>query len=399
VQEPPTRHWKYKNVNNFEEDLADTPARTRAELQIDNVREQGGMFVEAVRITRMPMIVTDATLRGNPIIFANDAFITLSGYDPAELMGQDPHFMNGAGTDPAAIRRYQAAIDDGRDDNLEILQYRKDGTPFRAMLFASPLDDGQGTVRHHFLSYLDITRRFEAEEDLRALTAQLEAKVSERTRELESANAALTILVAEKETLLAEVHHRAKNSLSIASALLGIQGRRQANPDVKTLFQEAQDRLMAMAKVHDLLSKSEVAQRVDLATYLGDLCDALRPIADGERIELRSEADRGILVHADTAIPLGIIATELVTNAVKYAFPSPACGTILVEARRRDSGRVMLRITDNGCGMGDGRPGSLGFGLVETLARQIQGDMVVADDPGVTVTIEFAEPEAQPAAT
>jgi PAS domain S-box-containing protein len=386
-------------VNNFEQDLADTPARTRSELQLDNVREQGGMFVEAVRITRMPMIVTDATLPGNPIIFANEAFIKLSGYGADELMGQNPHFMNGPGTDPAAVRQYQAAINDGRDDNLEILQYRKDGTPFRAALFASPLDDGQGTVRHHFLSYLDITRRFEAEEDLRALTAQLEAKVSERTRELESANATLTTLVAEKETLLAEVHHRAKNSLSIASSLLGIQGRRQANPDVKTLFQEAQDRLMAMAKVHDLLSKSEVAQRVDLATYLHDLCDALRPIADEDRVELRSEADQGILVHADTAIPLGIIATELVTNAIKYAFPPPASGTILVQARRCDANRVMLRIADNGCGMGSGRQGSLGLGLVETLVRQINGDMVVAGDPGVAVTIKFADPQAPAAAT
>ena len=79
--------------------------------------------------------------------------------------------MNGAETDPASIRRYQAAIEAGRDETLEILQYRKDGTPFRAMLFASPLDDGQGRVTNHFLSYLDITRRYEAEGKLRSLTS------------------------------------------------------------------------------------------------------------------------------------------------------------------------------------------------------------------------------------
>lgn len=381
-------------VNNFEGNMADTAARTRSELQIDNLREQGGFFVEAVRLTRMPMIVTDATLPGNPIIFANDAFVRLSGYGLEELTGQDPHFMNGGGTDPETIRSYQAAMAAGEDKNVEIVQYKKDGTPFRAMLFASPLEDGQGRVLHHFLSYLDITRRFEAEEDLRLLTQQLEAKVAARTSELRKANAVLTRLVGEKEMLLAEVNHRAKNSLSIASALLSIQGRRQADPAVRALFQEAQDRLMAMARVHDLLSKSETSQRVDLATYLGDLCGALSPITEGDDcIALQAESDENILVHADIAIPLGIVATELITNSVKYAFPPPKCGTIRVEARRQEPGRVELTIADDGVGMQGSREGSLGYGLVETLVRQIGGTMKVAADRGVAVSILFPHPE------
>jgi PAS domain S-box-containing protein len=159
-------------VNDFQQNMPDTVARTMAERHIDAVRQQGGMFVEAVRVTRMPMLVTDATLPGNPITFANDAFIDLSGYTIDELLGQDPHFMNGDETDPEAIRQYETAIKEGRDETLELVQHRKDGTPFRAMLFASPLNDGQGTVTNHFLSYLDITRRFEAEESLRALTLE-----------------------------------------------------------------------------------------------------------------------------------------------------------------------------------------------------------------------------------
>ena len=150
----------------------------------------------------------------------------------------------------------------------KILRYRKDGTPFRAMLFASPLDDGQGTVTSHFLSYLDITRRFDAEESLRALTVELEARVAARTEQLEAAMARLTNLVTEREMLLVEVNHRAKNSLAIAASLLGIQGRRQPEEAVRALFEQAQDRLNAMARVHDLLSKSEEAQRVNVATYV-----------------------------------------------------------------------------------------------------------------------------------
>ncbi|MBM6583799.1 PAS domain-containing protein [Microvirga sp. BT689] len=385
-------------MNEFQEDMADTAGRTVTERHIDAIRQQGGLFVEAVRRTRMPMLVTDATLPGNPIVFANQAFVDLSGYSMDELLGQDPHFMNGVGTEPEAIRRYQAAIKEGRDETLEILQYRKDGTPFRAMLFASPVDDGQGTVTNHFLSYLDITRRFDAEENLRSLASELENRVAARTGELEAANARLSALVTEREMLLVEVNHRAKNSLAIAASLLGIQGRRQPDPAVRALFEEAQDRLNAMARVHDLLSKSERGQHVDVSMYVADLCEALRPITgDGDRVSLKADIDQGILVDADTAVPLGIVLTELITNAVKYAFPAPRSGTILVRALRVQSGWVELMVRDDGVGMSSLREGSLGYGLVRSLVQQIRGEIDVRNDAGLVVTISFPEAPQQSA--
>src|SRR4051812_19454029 len=175
--------------------------------------------------------------------------------------------------------------------------------PFRAMLFASPLDNGQGRVTHHFLSYLDITRRYDAEGELRTLTCKLDRRVVERTHDLEASNAKLEAanqklskLLAERNMLLSEVNHRAKNSLSVAASLLAIQGRRQPDRAVRALFEEAQDRLNAMARVHDLLSKSESIQRVDLATYVTDLCEALRPITQNDgRVGFAVSAEEGIL--------------------------------------------------------------------------------------------------------
>lgn len=79
-------------MNQFKANLQDTTARALSEGHIEAVRQQGGFFVEAVRVTRMPMVVTDATLPGNPILFANEAFVHLSGYSFEELVGQDPHF-------------------------------------------------------------------------------------------------------------------------------------------------------------------------------------------------------------------------------------------------------------------------------------------------------------------
>ncbi len=385
-------------MNEFKENVADTANRTVAERHIEAVRQQGGVFVEAVRRTRMPMLVTDATLPGNPIVFANQSFVDLSGYTMDELLGQDPHFMNGQGTDPEAIQRYQAAITQDRDETLEILQYRKDGTPFQAMLFASPVDDGQGTVISHFLSYLDITRRFNAEESLRVLTAELEARVAARTRELEAANKRLSALVTEREMLVMEVNHRAKNSLFIAASLLGIQGRRQPDMAVRALFEEAQDRLNAMARVHDLLSKSEQAQHVDVSVYVADLCEALRPLTgDDDRVILKVEINEGILVDADTAVPLGIVLTELITNAVKYAFPAPRPGTILVRAHRSQPGRVELAVRDDGVGMSSLREGSLGYSLIRSLVQQIRGEIDVRNEAGLVVTISFPEEAKQTA--
>ena len=379
-------------MNNFEEDLPGTIERTRSERHIGAMREQGGVFVDAVRLTRMPMMVTDATLPGNPITFANEAMVKLSGYSPEELLGQDPHFMNGPDTDPDAIRRYETAMSEGRDATLEIVQHRKDGSAFRAMLFASPLDDGQGTVVNHFLSYLDISRRYEAERDLRLLTTELERRVAERTKELEEVNARLREVDAEREMLMVEVNHRAKNSLAVASSLLNIQARRQADPAVKALFDQACERLNAMARVHDLLSKAESAQLIDLAVYVRALCDALSALTGGgERIELRAEAEDGIMLSADTAFPLGIVLTELVTNALKYAFPPPRAGEIVVGACRAPDGRVEVLVRDNGVGMGSPREGSLGYGLVRSLTKQMRGELDLRSEDGVSVRIKFSD--------
>jgi two-component sensor histidine kinase len=189
---------------------------------------------------------------------------------------------------------------------------------------------------------------------------------------------------------LVEVNHRAKNSLAIAASLLGIQGRRQPDPAVRALFEEAQDRLTAMARVHDLLSKSESSQRVDLATYVTDLCEALRPITENDnRIRLERSTEDGILMEADTAFSLGIVLTELITNAVKYAFPPPRSGTILTQARRSEPGRVELVIRDDGVGMSSLREGSLGYGLIRSLVQQISGELDIQSGAGLTVKISL----------
>jgi PAS domain-containing protein len=116
--------------NEFQEGLEGTTSRTASERDVENVRERGGVFVEAVRVTRMPMVVTDATLPGNPITFVNPAFVGLSGYQSEELLGQDPHFMNGPATDPESIKDMRPPSRKGAMRRWKFCSIEKTDLPF-----------------------------------------------------------------------------------------------------------------------------------------------------------------------------------------------------------------------------------------------------------------------------
>lgn len=377
-------------MSGFRSNLPGTPERSEAERKVEAVQQQGGIFAKAVAATRVPMMVADAALPGNPVIFANGAFLAMSGYTMDEVLGQEPHFLDGPDTDPATIQRFKAALAEQRDETLEVLQYRKDGSTLWATLFVSRWTDGTGRIVHHFLSFLDITRRRAAEDDLRCLTQDLERRVAERTQELTVANERLSRLLAENDVLLREVDHRAKNSLAIASSLLITQAYQQADPAVRALFLDTQERLGAMAHAHNLLSKSRDPRRIELAPYLRDLCASLMSATGttaGIRIE--AQADEDIHISADHAIALGLVVNELITNAVKHAFPPSLAGRIEVTARRPHAGRVVLRVRDNGVGMSGDREGALGYGIVRALVGQINGEMELSRDVGVAVTVTF----------
>lgn len=179
----------------FVRDKPGTNARTEAEADIETLRQRGGLFVEAVARTRMPMAVTDARLPGNPIVFANDAFLRLAGYSMQEVMGQKPHFLNGPDTDPQDAARFREALRRGEDIVVDSWQYRKDGSRFFAAVFVSPILGEDGQVIQHFLSYLDITRRVVAEDEIRSHASELEASVEERTRALAESETRLTTVL------------------------------------------------------------------------------------------------------------------------------------------------------------------------------------------------------------
>lgn len=167
--------------NAFEHDKPGTMARDRAEAAIEVVRRRGGVFVEAVRATRMAMALTDPALPGNPIIFANQSFLDISGYALEEVLGQQPYFMNGPDTDPEDAERFRHILEEDRDGLIETVQYAKDGRRFVATVLLTAFKNEDGATLHHFLSWSDVTRRVDAEESAAKLR-QAQAALHESER-------------------------------------------------------------------------------------------------------------------------------------------------------------------------------------------------------------------------
>lgn len=151
------------------EDVLKSKQQENAEARVDSFRDALGPFVTAADTTRMPMLFTDARAPDHPIIYANQAFLNLTGYEEHEVMGQSFNFLMRRGTDPEMLAEIQSSFEGGRD--LEpLVRYRcKDGSAVWLLVFITPVRNKDGAVEQHFSSFVNITRQKEEEERLQAL--------------------------------------------------------------------------------------------------------------------------------------------------------------------------------------------------------------------------------------
>lgn len=199
----------------------------------------------------------------------------------------------------------------------------------------------------------------------------------------------------EKETLLKEVHHRVKNNLNVVASLLSMQSRHAKVKEDELLFEEARHRIIAMARVHERLYRSVSLASIDFEPYARDLVQMLAKAFNRPDVAVSLDVAH-IELEPDTAIPLGIIINELVTNCYKYAFPAGRSGVIAVELHILPGGPVQLTVRDDGVGIAsrleESQPDSLGHELVSLLAEQLDGRVVVTADNGTTFTITVPKP-------
>jgi len=131
------------------------------------INDRGNVFFAAIEMTRMAMVLTDPNQPDNPIIFANRAFQDLTGYAEEEIVGRNCRFLQGAQTDRQAVQEIHAAVEEQRAISAEILNYKRDGTPFWNALFIAPVFASDGKLLYFFASQLDVTRRRTSEQALR----------------------------------------------------------------------------------------------------------------------------------------------------------------------------------------------------------------------------------------
>ncbi|WP_432736541.1 sensor histidine kinase [Maridesulfovibrio sp. FT414] len=235
---------------------------------------------------------------------------------------------------------------------------------------------------------------------------ELERKIRERTDELRNMNKILSeeisarkkseqlvrASLAEKEVMLKEIHHRVKNNLQVISSLLSLQSGYTDDTEASNLLKECQHRVRSMSMLHEKLYRSEDLSRIDMNEYALTLISfLLRSYSVDGQITPNYDINN-IHLAIDSAIPCGLIINELVSNALRHAYPDNSCGTLNISMRQTD-GNIELQVSDNGIGMPDkftiGCTKTLGMTLVETLAHQLNGTVSLYNDNGATIKITF----------
>ena len=207
----------------------------------------------------------------------------------------------------------------------------------------------------------------------------------------------------EKESLLQEVHHRVKNNLQLISSLLNLQASRIADPAVAELFADSRNRVRSMALVHENLYRAGNFARVPMAAHIGNLCAQLtRAYGTDERKVALTANVQDIQLGLNRAVSCGLIVNELVSNALKHAFPGERTGQIRITLETTPQGRYAMTVADDGIGLPDdvdvARADSLGLQLVDDLAHQLHGEVVARRERGTTFVVTFdADPESAPA--
>jgi PAS domain S-box-containing protein len=201
----------------------------------------------------------------------------------------------------------------------------------------------------------------------------------------------------EKEMLLKEIHHRVKNNLMIISSLLDLQSQYIRDQDDLRIFKESQSRADSMALIHERLYRSTDLKHIDFGDYIRSLTNTLYNtyVLEPSRIKLVLNVEE-IMIDINTAIPLGLIVNELITNSMKHGFPEGKTGEISIGFYKKGE-NLFLEVHDDGVGFPDDldfrETNSLGLQIVNSLTRQIDGDISRDRDKGTNFKIKFKETE------
>lgn len=345
-------------------------ARKEAESQMRESEERfRGAFENA------PIGMAMVSLEGR-WMRVNHAICRLVGRSEEELLASTFQDITHPDDLNADLDQVRALIGGQRDHyTMEKRYFHKSGRIVWALLAVTIIRREDGEPLHFVSQIEDITASHEAAESMRA---SLE----------------------EKEVLLREIHHRVKNNLQVISSLLQLQSGYLNDPQDVAMFRECQARIHAMGLVHDRLYRSDNLSTIDFSEHLRELVSLIvRGQSSGmENIRMVIQSD-AIEVNLDTAIPLGLITAELITNAYKHAFAGRQGGVITVSLIRLTSQDLELTVEDDGVGLpaafDPAKARSLGLRLIRALAGQLRADFSISS-PGAGSRARLVVPAENP---
>jgi two-component sensor histidine kinase len=233
---------------------------------------------------------------------------------------------------------------------------------------------------------------------LRKKAAWLERELAAEREARARSEAFISETLEERNILMGEIHHRVKNNLQIIISLLRLQGGGAAQEATREALARAVDRVQAISMAHERLYKSSDFSSADISAYLRDLLNSLSSALraeGGEGVEFVLEAEP-LPLDPDRCIDCGLIVNELVTNAVKHAFPGDVCADAskrVTVCFSRQGDDYLLSVSDNGVGMPGpmtaGKTGSLGIRMVNSLVRQLKGRLELGPGPGTSISVRF----------
>ena len=338
-------------------------AQTLAQAIVDTIHE--------------PLLVLDAGLN---VLAASRAFYAVFKVNPDRTMGRLLYDLGDGQWNIPALRLLLETIipDHVAMDGFEV-DHVFPGVGRRTMLLnARKVLYETRADTTILLAFTDVTARRAVEQE--------KAELLERTEEL----------LRQKQVLLQEMQHRVANSLQIIASILLLKARAVTSEETRRDLQDAHQRVLSVAEVQSHLHASGGVDRIAVEPYLAKLCGSLAAsmIADDNPTRIVVEADDG-WIASDKAVSLGLIVTELVINAIKYAFPTARADALVRIAYESAGGDDWaLVVTDNGVGKAaksaHSASGGLGTAIVEALVRQLDARMTVSAAPGVTVSIRHA---------
>jgi PAS domain S-box-containing protein len=345
-----------RTVNALHEEVNE---RRKAEEELSEKEEHFRKLSEA---TLEGIMITEKDI----LLETNQTFADMFGYDRSEVAGIQVMKV----VAPESHELVRKNIRSGFDKPYESVCVKKSGEPFPVEVCGKAIHYKGKAAR--VTAIRDITELKKAEEQIR--------------RSLK-----------EKEVLLQEIHHRVKNNMTVVSSLLKLQSDKVEDERYREMFYDCMGRIRTMASVHDKLYQAENMDKIIFSSYIRDMAEEVFRSYDlSSRLKLITDVD-DITLGIAASTPCGLIVNELITNALKYAFPEDREGEIVVALYMLDNDEIEMTVSDNGVGIPEeidfSSTDSLGLSLIKALVMQLQGNIELKKENGTEFKIIFRRRE------